>query len=236
MSFKSAELKRLFEQLRAAGVAISASRAARLFRRGELALLVQQVIENEAERRQVETNLTAINQEIAKKREELQRYKTALQQAKAQGELAARKYLDLQLQVEQLKASIPNVQELQDRAEHYKRMIASINWQITSAKASGDYLHQLLDLRTKMMNNLDQVEKQIEENQAQWEEVTAKEAQRDQWGYMSKIYGRLVEEYQQKIAEIESQLDRLEAQVTGLKEKKREQELAIEFPGDRFAA
>jgi len=234
MAFKSAELKKLYERLRDAGYAISASRAARLFRHGELAALVKSVIDEETQRRQTEAALDATLKEIARMENDLARYKTGLQQAKNQVVLASRRYLDLQLEIEQLKASIPDIAELQGRAKYYRSMIASLDYQIMQPGTSGDYLAQLQSLRAQMFANLGKVEKEIEENQAKWNEIKAKEAQRDQWGYLSETYRRLADVLTEKIDALEKRLDQKRAELTGLKTKKQEQELAIEIPGDRI--
>lgn len=59
MAFRSAELKRLYEQLHSMGIWITASEAARLFKAEELAQIVEDAIDNNTVRRRLEDAVTA---------------------------------------------------------------------------------------------------------------------------------------------------------------------------------
>ena len=234
MAFKSAELKRLVEQLWAAGYAISASRAARLFSQGELAALVESVVGEQTQQRQLEEALEAAMRESKYLAWKHDSYQKGLQQAQEQVVFASRRYLELQREIDQLKASLPDMEELQRRAKYYRSMIASLDYQIMQPGTSGDYLTQLQSLRAQMFANLDKVEKEIGENQAKWNEIKAKETLRDRWGYLAEMYRRYTTIFTERAEETGDKLHKVQGKISALQEELRSREKIHKAPINRI--
>jgi len=170
MAFRSAELKRLYESIHAEGYPISATDASHLFSVGQLQALLNEAIDLNVERRQVEQALAAAVADTQRLAAALSQLDATITSKRRDREDALRDYNTATSEIERLTVLASELPELEDEAASLRLEIARAETLISRGVLGPEAEDALRDQIEADERHLNWIEWQIQdiESEVQW--------------------------------------------------------------------